>query len=178
MFEILHQKQSFCAATELCCLPERKWMYHISCWWTRISKCLPYLGTPHGSRDREVVSFSSFPQPEQIDSEQYQITSFSETFSTPKVQRQRDENFFVSPLRIFCVEDIPSTSKKHLYMAGIFNKKEMHQEGLNGHKFFRILIQGKRMVKYSSLFLGCFEELARPDSVTVNFSLSTPHSEI
>lgn len=83
-FEIEQWKRCFCAARELCCLPERKWMSHISCLWTQISKRLPYLGTPHGSRDRETVSFSSFPQPEQTDSEQYQISSFPETFQTPK----------------------------------------------------------------------------------------------
>lgn len=68
--------------------------------------------------------------------------------------------------------------QKHLYSVGIFNKKEMRQEVFNGHQFFRMLTQAMRMVKYSPFSLGWFEELAGPDSVTVNFFLSTPHCEI
>lgn len=89
-------------------LSERKWMHHISCLWTRISKCLPYLEAPHGSWDREIVSFSSFPQPEWIDLEQYQISSFPETFWTPKylVAEKCKSYFFFSPLLIFYVKEL------------------------------------------------------------------------
>jgi len=140
MFEIYQQKQCFCAARELCCLPERKWMYHVSCWWTRISKYSPYLGTPHGSRDGEIVSFSSFPQPEQIDSEQYQNSSFSETFWTPKCPETEKWKFLSLSFNDFLCWRPSLRIQMHLYLVGIFNKEEMCQEALNKHHSISILI--------------------------------------
>lgn len=123
-----------------CCLPERKWMYHVSCLWTQISKRLPYLGTPHGSRDGEIVSFSSFPQPEQVDSEQYQISSFSQTFWTPKCPEIGRWKFLSPSFNSFLCWRLSLTIEKHLNLVGVFIKEEMWHETFNKRHIFWILI--------------------------------------
>lgn len=145
-------------------------MYHVSCLWTRISKCSPYLGTPHGSQDGGIVSFSSFPQPEQIYSEQYQITS-SETFWTPKCPEIGRRKFLYLLFNDFLCWRPSLNIQKHLYSMGILHNEEMCQAAFNKHHFISIFIQDMRIVKYSPLFLGLFEELVGPDSVTVGINI-------
>ena len=51
VFVVQQEKNNFHTAPHILCLHKRKQVYHVSCFYTQISNCFPYLGIPHGSRD-------------------------------------------------------------------------------------------------------------------------------